>query len=268
MATNATSKKKPSAARPATGRTKAGPAKGGKSPVSGKPKAAASSRKSRKEKATVAQAANPPAGKASKSGAKPAAVPAAKEAGSAKPAPRKAPATQPKANAKPKPKPKAKSKPKAKAKPKPSAPAAAAKPSSARRPSTGGPVRVLAAHRDVGALRQIREAVTGHFDAEIDTSPLAERAFELALQRDYQLFFLDADLAEIRGELLYEMIEKAYRYAGQPRFAPAVAYIFDSSDSEKDKELRRDARVKGVLAQPLREDKIAEVCREVLPVRS
>ena len=66
--------------------------------------------------------------------------------------------------------------------------------------------RVLAVHDDVGTLRLIREALGNFAICDVDTSPTAEYAFELGLQRDYALFLIGLKLPVLHGELLYELL--------------------------------------------------------------
>lgn len=119
-------------------------------------------------------------------------------------------------------------------------------------PLAAGKPRVLAVHDDVGTLRLIREALGNFTVCDVDTSPTAEYAFELGLQRDYRLFLFGLHLPVLHGELLYELLSKAYPYchAGK-RMAPAVIYIGDESTVRRLPELKRDARVKEVLMKPL-----------------
>lgn len=132
------------------------------------------------------------------------------------------------------------------------------------RPRAGEERCVLACHPDVSVLRLIREALAGLADVRVDTAPTAERAFELAMQSEYQLFFFGLRMPEIGGELLYEFIEKAYRHGGSGRFAaPGVAFLGSANVAdEKEQQLRRDARVKGVLSPPLKIDRVLELTED------
>ncbi|CAN5434451.1 hypothetical protein BH23VER1_BH23VER1_30270 [soil metagenome] len=91
----------------------------------------------------------------------------------------------------------------------------------------------------------------------------------MALQREYRLFVFGLELPEIGGELLYQLIETAYRYrsvdGGVPRFVPAVVFAMEGANADKREELRRDARVKGVVTLPVRIDKLLAAVGETLP---
>ena len=127
---------------------------------------------------------------------------------------------------------------------------AAKKPSktSAKKPASRD--RILAVHADVRVLSLIRESLKGLMVCEVDTTPDATYAFELALQRKYKLLFLDLNLPVLGGEQLYEFVAKAYAHchAGE-RVAPAVVYLTDGEGAVKS-EIRSDARVKGILSCP------------------
>ena len=119
--------------------------------------------------------------------------------------------------------------------------------------------RVLVAHRDVGALRLLRETLDQFANCTVETSPQAEYAFELALQRTYDLFIFDLDLDVLPGELLYGLLSKAYSHCHEgARIAPPVIYISgDAAGVHRD--LLSDARVKGVLSTPLSIQRIIDL---------
>ena len=126
--------------------------------------------------------------------------------------------------------------------------------------------RVLVVHEDVTVIRSIREALDQFTSAEIVTTPDAQYAFELALQREYKLFILQLALPVLGGELLYDLVNKAYRYCeGGERRIPAVIYLADGQDTLKSEELLRDARVKGVLLKPLNIERLLGAAGNVLP---
>ena len=117
--------------------------------------------------------------------------------------------------------------------------------------------RVLVAHDDVGTLRLIRESLGQFGECEVDTTPSAEYAYELALQREYVLFMFGLSLPVIHGELLYGLLSKAYPLCHSgARVCPGVVYITDAADAGRAEGLQREARVKGVLVKPLSIDRI------------
>ncbi len=116
---------------------------------------------------------------------------------------------------------------------------------------------MLAVHDDVGTLRLVRETLAEFTECDLDTSPKSDYAFELALQREYSLFIFNLSNPLLGGELLYDLISKAYTHChAGARTAPAVVYLAESNASGKIEELQREARVKAVLMLPLTIDRI------------
>lgn len=127
---------------------------------------------------------------------------------------------------------------------------------------------MLAVHDEVGTLRLIREALGNFAVCDVDTSPTAEYAFELGLQRDYKLFLIGLKLPVLHGELLYELLSKAYPYCHEgSKVAPAVIYIGDDSTVARLHELKRDARVKDVLLKPLGIARLLEAVGGLIEMR-
>ena len=128
--------------------------------------------------------------------------------------------------------------------------------------------RILAVHDDVGTLRLIREALGNFAVCDIDTSPTAEYAYELGLQREYKLFLFGLHLPVLHGELLYDLLGKAYPYCHEgKRVAPPVIYIGDESTVPRLHELKRDARVKDVVLKPLGIARLLESVKGLIEMR-
>ncbi len=126
--------------------------------------------------------------------------------------------------------------------------------------------QVLLVHEDVSTMRLVREALESFTICDVDSSPNAVYAFERALQRPYDLFVFSLTLPEVHGELLYELISKAYQYTHTgARTAPAVIYLGEQRHANRAEELQRDARVKGVVLRPIRLERLLEKARRVLP---
>ena len=137
------------------------------------------------------------------------------------------------------------------------------------KPAPSARPRVLVAHEDVGTCRIIRETLGQFGDCEVDTSPTAQYAYEMALKRDYRLFLFGLNMPVINGELLYELLAKAYPYChAGAQTAPAVVYIADPNDAGRVEALQREARVKGVLVKPLAIDSIIARVKGTIPLRS
>jgi len=140
-------------------------------------------------------------------------------------------------------------------------------------PATGKPTndarpRVLVAHEDVGTCRLIRETLSQFGECDVDTSPTAQYAYDLALQREYKLFYFGLNMPVIDGELLYELLAKAYPYChAGAKSAPAVVYIVESTDTGRVEALQREARVKGVLVKPMAIESIIARAKGIIPMR-
>jgi len=118
-------------------------------------------------------------------------------------------------------------------------------------------------HHAGPTLRLIREALQGFTKASVDTTPDALYGFELALQRRYKLFIFSLSLPIINGELLYDLVDKAYRHCHDDvRATPAVIYIVEEGQAMQSQELARDARVRGVLIKPLSIDRLLTLAGE------
>jgi DNA-binding response OmpR family regulator len=127
---------------------------------------------------------------------------------------------------------------------------------------------VLVAHEDVGTLRIIRETLGQFGECEVDTSPTAEYAYELALQRDYALFMFGLGLPVLHGELLYQLLAKAYPFSHSgAQVCPGVVYIADKHEAGRAEALQREARVKGVLVKPLAIDRILARVKGTITLR-
>lgn len=128
--------------------------------------------------------------------------------------------------------------------------------------------RVLLAHEDVPTKALVRDTLENFTWSEVDQAPNAEFAFERALQRSYSLFIFGLSLPTLNGETLYEFICKAYRYRESGmKVAPPIIYLGEPGDTKKVDDLRRDARVRGVLLRPFSLDKLIQQSRTVLLAR-
>ena len=129
-------------------------------------------------------------------------------------------------------------------------------------------LRVLAVFPDTSVLRLIRENIGAFTEAVADTTPDAGFGFEMAMQRDYEMFFLGVEMPVLDGERLYDFITKAYINARPlPRKVPGVVYIAHSGSGDVPQELKRDARVKGVLTCPLGIARLLRTTEGTLPAK-
>ena len=130
------------------------------------------------------------------------------------------------------------------------------------------PVRVLVAHPVVSTARLMRETLENFTSAEVETTPNFLRAFELALQKRYEMFFFGMSIGDLDGPLLYELISKAYACGtGLRKLAPAVVFVREKDDPKLPEELERDVRVKDVVSKPLRIDRLLKAVESIVEVR-
>ena len=148
--------------------------------------------------------------------------------------------------------------------PSPAAPAGPAAPEN----ETGAPPTLLVVHPAAPTARLIRETLESFTDARVITTADPLRAFELALQRRYGLFFFAMQLGELSGPMLYELISKACAAGRGPRLLPpGVVFIREKDDPKLPEALARDVRVKDVLSKPIRIARLLESVRGVLEVK-
>lgn len=128
--------------------------------------------------------------------------------------------------------------------------------------------RVLAVFPDSSVLRLIRESISAFTGAVVDTTPDAAFGFEMAMQRDYRLFFFGVEMPVLDGERLYDFVAKAYEHSRPiARRIPAVVYLSSSGIQNLSHDLTRDARVKGVLSCPFEIARLLRLAEDVLPIR-
>ena len=130
------------------------------------------------------------------------------------------------------------------------------------------PVRVLVAHPVGSTARLMRETLENFTSAEVETTSNFLRAFELALQKRYEMFFFGMRIGDLDGPLLYELISKAYACGtGVRKLAPAVVFVREKDDPKLPEELERDVRVKDVVSKPIRIDRLLKAVESIVEVR-
>lgn len=110
--------------------------------------------------------------------------------------------------------------------------------------------RILIVDDDQAVLRIMREALQSLLEHEVDTSPMPEYGFELALKKSYDLMIFDFSMPLIDGSLLFLLISKVYENATPPRTVPPLLLVSGQGGNERAQELLKEARVKGFLAKP------------------
>ncbi len=133
-------------------------------------------------------------------------------------------------------------------------------------PPSTPPARVLLAEESLPYRRVIREALMSFRHCEVDDSPTAERAFELALSRPYQLLVLAVPLPDMSGVMLDRLISKAYPLTHRgSHTAPPVIFLARAEDGSALASLQRDVRLRGTLSYPPKLDTLISLTAGLLP---
>ncbi|WP_395753216.1 hypothetical protein [Prosthecobacter sp.] len=128
--------------------------------------------------------------------------------------------------------------------------------------------RVLLAEESLPYRRVIREALMAFRLCEVDDAPSGERAFELALQREYSLFLFSLPLPDMAGDMLDRLLGKAYPLVHKGvHTTPPVVFLIQPGDAMKFQELQRNVRVRGSIPLPPKLDVLLSVTASLLPER-
>lgn len=124
--------------------------------------------------------------------------------------------------------------------------------------------KVLLVHPVTSTCRLIRESLDHFCGVDVETCADARRGFELALQREYEIYLFGLSLKPMEGPLLYDLIVTAYSFSHEGKHvAPAVIYIADEGEKIDD-DFAIDARVKGVLRKPINIERLLQMTRNSL----
>ncbi len=126
-------------------------------------------------------------------------------------------------------------------------------------------IRILVVDDDIALARLIREALTAHFHCEVDATPNAEYAFELALKKRYRLFIFDFSMPMIDGAMLFALIGKVYDHVHPPLVVPPLILISGRGDDARAQELMKEPGVRAFLSKPFAIERLLQKVREVLP---
>ncbi len=128
--------------------------------------------------------------------------------------------------------------------------------------------RVLLAEESLPFRRVIREALMAFRVCEVDDAPSGERAFEMALRREYSLFLFSLPLPDLAGDMLDRLLSTAYPLAHPgSHTAPPVIFLMRSTDTMRFEELKRDVRVRGSMPLPPKLDVLLSLTASLLPAR-
>lgn len=129
--------------------------------------------------------------------------------------------------------------------------------------------RVLLAEESLPYRRVIREALQAFRVCEVDDAPNGERAFEMALRREYSLFLFSLPLPDMAGDMLDRLLSKAYPLVHPGvHAAPPVIFLVQPADMMRYQELQRDVRVRGSIPLPPKLDVLLSVTSTLLSARS
>lgn len=129
--------------------------------------------------------------------------------------------------------------------------------------------RVLLAEESLPFRRVIREALTAFRVCEVDDAPSGERAFEMALRREYTLFLFSLPLPDMTGDMLDRLLSTAYPLVHSgAHAAPPVIFLIRPTDAMRFDELKRDVRVRGSMPLPPKLDVLLSLTANLLAPRS
>jgi hypothetical protein len=125
--------------------------------------------------------------------------------------------------------------------------------------------RVLIAEESLPYRRVLREALVSFCGCEVDDTPSAETAFEMAMRRSYSLFLFSLPLTPFPGDLLDRLLVTAYPLAHPGRAAaPPVIFLLRPDETHRAPELTRQARMRGHLVIPPKLDALFRLTAPIL----
>ena len=129
--------------------------------------------------------------------------------------------------------------------------------------------RVLVVHSDAALLRLVRESLEAFLECDVRTTSSALTAFDRILQEPYRLLLLDLHLSDLSGELLYDLISRAYpRVHPGSLTAPPVIWLGTPADQPRQDSLTREARTKALLLTPLNIQRLLNTAAALLPAKA
>jgi len=126
--------------------------------------------------------------------------------------------------------------------------------------------RILVAHADPALLHLIRESLETFLPCEVRTTTSGLAAFDRVLQETYHVLLLDLHLHDLPGELLYDLISRAYpKVHPGTHTAPPVIWLGLPADHPRQDALTREARTKALLIPPLNIQRLLGMVTALLP---
>jgi CheY-like chemotaxis protein len=118
---------------------------------------------------------------------------------------------------------------------------------------------VLVVDDDVVILRLVREALTGLLDCDVETTPSPERAFELILQRPWDLLIFDYQMPTIDGATLYLLVAKVFAVKKLDLGKlPPLLLMSGHAGHRRAQDLLREPGVRGLIAKPFSIERLIE----------
>lgn len=125
---------------------------------------------------------------------------------------------------------------------------------------------ILVVDDDVGILRFLRETLHAFSHCQVETAPVAEHAFELALRKPYDLFLFDFSMPAMDGSVLYGLVRKVYDLAYvPPRSLPPLILMSGNAQQRRARELLQEPGVRGFLPKPFSIDRLLQCVEAALP---
>ncbi len=132
-----------------------------------------------------------------------------------------------------------------------------------------GRPRVLVVHADPALLRLIRESLEAFLLCEVRTTSSGLAAFDRLLEDPYRLVLIDLHLPDLGGELLYDLISRAYPKVHPGSLtAPPVLWLGLPEDHRRHDALTREARTKALLTTPLNIQRLLDTAAMLLPAKT
>jgi CheY-like chemotaxis protein len=129
--------------------------------------------------------------------------------------------------------------------------------------------RVLVVHADPGLLRLVRESLEAFLLCEVRTTSSGLAAFDRLLEEPYRLLLIDLHLPDLGGELLYDLISRAYPKVHPGTLtAPPVLWLGLPADHRRHDALTREARTKALLTTPLNIQRLLDTAASLLPAKT
>ena len=125
---------------------------------------------------------------------------------------------------------------------------------------------ILVVDDDVEILRFLRETLQSLAHCQVDTAPVPEHAFELALRKNYDLFLFDFSMPTMDCAVLYGLMRKVYDLAfTPPRTLPPLILMSGNAQQRRARELLHEPGVRGLLPKPFSIERLLQSFEAALP---